>query len=530
MTTTTTALIRVATYERVSSEDQRERETIKTQADELARRLESDPTAELVARFIDDGVSGTIPMAERPQGRRLFQAAQAREFDELWIYNIKRLGREAVDLLLLRRKLEPLGIRLMSLLEGEQTGLGYDVQAVVADYDRRLLLRVFADGMNRAAREGRYTGGIVPMGYMVEGRKPAARLVPNDNIIWGDWSEADLIRKIYHWMAMEGWTCPRVTRHLNALGVPTAYARDQRLVRRGQRKERTQECWRPGRLLSMVRNPIYRGEQQYGRRSTKPGGREVISASVPALVTPELWEAVQQTLDRNRIMPKNTHRIYLLRSVIRCGGCGKTYVSCWGRGFVWYRCNGRLIDRSPIDQRCQAKTVRGTDLEQLVWADIERFLRDPGDILEELSRERELDSAAAVLEAERAGLENALVGLQQRRKKAIDLHLRETISEGELDELLAQLGAEKTGIEQRLREIQPDLTVADEPLGEDLLQELRRRLDQELTDTQRQEVVQHLVKQITIHTEGERIRALIEYRFPAVVNDRRGMDSAPRPA
>jgi hypothetical protein len=76
---TTTALRRVATYERTSSEDQRDRETIKTQSEGLAQRLGSDPTAQLVFRFIDDGISGTIPMGERPQGRKPLQAAKNRE-------------------------------------------------------------------------------------------------------------------------------------------------------------------------------------------------------------------------------------------------------------------------------------------------------------------------------------------------------------------------------------------------------------------------------------------------------------------
>ena len=52
---TITRMKRVATYERVSSEDQRERETIKTQTDALAERLAHDPTAQLVAQFRDDG-------------------------------------------------------------------------------------------------------------------------------------------------------------------------------------------------------------------------------------------------------------------------------------------------------------------------------------------------------------------------------------------------------------------------------------------------------------------------------------------
>jgi site-specific DNA recombinase len=79
---------RVATYERVSSEDQRERETIRTQQEELAKRLNSDPTAALVKRYSDDGISGTIPMGERPDGRVLLRDAEAHVFDELWIYNV----------------------------------------------------------------------------------------------------------------------------------------------------------------------------------------------------------------------------------------------------------------------------------------------------------------------------------------------------------------------------------------------------------------------------------------------------------
>lgn len=51
---------RIATYDRVSSEDQKQRETIKTQTDEIARRLALNPEVELISRYTDDGISGTI--------------------------------------------------------------------------------------------------------------------------------------------------------------------------------------------------------------------------------------------------------------------------------------------------------------------------------------------------------------------------------------------------------------------------------------------------------------------------------------
>ena len=113
------AVRRVATYERVSSEDQRDRATIRTQTDELARRLAREPDVELVERYADDGVSGTIPLAERAAGGRLMRDAAAGRIDELWVYKLDRLGRDAVDLLVVRRRCIELGIRIISVVEAE---------------------------------------------------------------------------------------------------------------------------------------------------------------------------------------------------------------------------------------------------------------------------------------------------------------------------------------------------------------------------------------------------------------------------
>ena len=275
------AVRRVATYERVSSEDQRERETIRTQTDEIARHLERQPGVELVSRYVDDGVSGTIPLAERPDGRRLLADAAAGRFEEIWVYKVDRLGRDAVDLLIVRRRLDALGIALVSVVEGQPDLLGYDVQAVVADHYRREFARRSADGMNRAAREGRYTGGIVPFGYRVEGHKATARLVPDDAVVWADRSAADLVRDMYERLALRAQSCRLIARDFNAAGIPTHYVRDGR----GVRGRRTQGLWRPGRIRNLVVNPLYRGELRYGSRTTKRE-REVIAAPIAALVSP----------------------------------------------------------------------------------------------------------------------------------------------------------------------------------------------------------------------------------------------------
>jgi site-specific DNA recombinase len=243
---------RVATYERVSSEDQRERETIRTQTDEIARHLEHQPGLELVGRYVDDGVSGMVPIAERPDGRRLLADAAAHRFEELWVYKVDRLGRDAVDLWVVRRRLDALGIKLVSVVEGQPDLLGYDVQAVVADHYRREFARRSADGMNRAAREGRYCGGIVALGYRIAGRKQTAHLVPDETEIWHGLSAADLVRDIYERLVGGGQSCPAIAAGFNAAGIPTHYTRDAR----GVRGKKTQGLWRHGHIGNLVRNPI----------------------------------------------------------------------------------------------------------------------------------------------------------------------------------------------------------------------------------------------------------------------------------
>lgn len=420
---------RVVTYERVSSEDQKERETIKTQQGELAVSLDREFDVSLRNRYIDDGVSGAIPMARRPAGKRLLEDASRGLYDEVWVWKLDRLGRDDVDPLVVRKDLERWGVKVHSATEDVSDPFIYQIYVAVAAQERRTTMARSAAGTNRAAREGRYCGGIVPLGYVVEGQKQNAYLVSSNETIWCDWTESDLVRKIYHWLVIEGRSCPKIAQCLNSLGVPTAYGKDDRLVRRGRRKERTQGLWRAGRIRNLVRNPVYKGELQYGRRSTKPGGREVIVASVPSLVTKEMWDAALESLSRNRKLAKNTHRVYLLKSVIRCAFCGLTYIGSWGRGFPWYRCNGKMTDRGPIEGRCPAKGLKGPDIEALVWDDIARFLYDPGEILEELALERELDTGAAVTEAERIAMENSMVELVRRRKKAIYLNTRDSISD-----------------------------------------------------------------------------------------------------
>src|SRR5215218_4156350 len=83
-----------ALYARVSSDEQREAETIKTQVEAIKQYAKTSGIP-LGRQYLDDGISGVIPLDERPAGARLLEDARAGVFGGVICLNHKRLGRDA---------------------------------------------------------------------------------------------------------------------------------------------------------------------------------------------------------------------------------------------------------------------------------------------------------------------------------------------------------------------------------------------------------------------------------------------------
>ena len=514
----------VAVYMRVSSDEQRERESIKNQVEAVDRRLESEPDIRLYEQFKDDGISGSRMMRDRPAGAVLLQAAMEQRFNELWITRLDRLGRDALDLLQIRALLLSLGIKLVGILEPIDDFVGFGFRAVMSQ-DERMRIRSRSEaGMNRAARDGRYTGGIVPLGYRVEGKNPHSRLAPSDALMWADLTEADVVRRMYHRLAVDGWSCVQLIAEMNALGIPTAYQKDGR----GVRGRATQQIWRPNRAYCLITNTIYRGELRYGRHSKQPGGREIISAAAPRLVSDEIWYAAQASLRGHRLNPQGKRRLYLLRSKMVCGLCGMRYagITSPGRDGT-YRCNGQLVSRRPELGRCPGKLIKCKHVDEPIWADIERFLRDPGDLIDELVGEMNDAGGAAVHEAERMVLVTRLDDLFAQRKSVLDLKVRGRMTAEECDETLDRIESDRRQVELRLELISGEVVARPDLMRDDVLTDIRERLDGGLTDYERQQVASLLVRRVSVETtvhgpRNKTARISVDYSFPCVVQSHTG--------
>jgi DNA invertase Pin-like site-specific DNA recombinase len=121
--------------------------------------------------FVERGISGSVPLTERPEGSRLW--AQLRRGDVLVASKLDRLFRSALDALQQVEALKGRGVSLVLLdLGGDIAGNGLSklfltIAAAFAEAERdRIRERVTQVKRDQRGR-GRYLGGKVPFGFKV---------------------------------------------------------------------------------------------------------------------------------------------------------------------------------------------------------------------------------------------------------------------------------------------------------------------------------------------------------------------------
>ena len=129
--------------------------------------------------FVEKGVSGSMPLAQRPEGQRLL--ATARKGDVIITPRLDRAFRSASDALGTLEELKDMGVSLHMIdLGGDVCGNGisklvFTILSAVAENERDRIRERIRDVKRHLASQGVYGGGKRPFGYdIVDGR-----LVPN---------------------------------------------------------------------------------------------------------------------------------------------------------------------------------------------------------------------------------------------------------------------------------------------------------------------------------------------------------------
>jgi putative DNA-invertase from lambdoid prophage Rac len=133
--------------------------------------------------FVEAGVSGSVPLAERPEGKRLLEVVEPG--DVVITPKLDRMFRSASDALGTLEEMKDQGIGLHMIdLGGDVCGNGiskliFTILSAVAENERDRIRERIRDVKRHLAAQGVYGGGKRPFGFDVVGEGKAKRLVPN---------------------------------------------------------------------------------------------------------------------------------------------------------------------------------------------------------------------------------------------------------------------------------------------------------------------------------------------------------------
>jgi len=149
---------RIAIYTRVSTDEQTTENQLQTLTEWAERQ-----GATISRVFDDNGVSGRTPLNRRKAGRALLQAATRREFDQLAVWSVDRLGRSMVDLLHTLQALHASDVDLYVHTQALDTATPagramFQMLGVFAEFEREMIRDRVRAGLDRARKSGKKLG------------------------------------------------------------------------------------------------------------------------------------------------------------------------------------------------------------------------------------------------------------------------------------------------------------------------------------------------------------------------------------
>ena len=330
-------------YARYSSDNQRE-ESIEGQIRECTSYAEKNDIT-IVKHYIDRAISAKTD--NRPQFQQMIKDSDKKLYDIVLVWKLDRFARNRYDSARYKTQLKKNGVKLMSATEIISAGPeGIILESVLegyAEYYSADLSEKVVRGMTENALKGIYNGGTIPFGYMIDETRhyqPDPLLAPYVEQTFQKYADGATMTDLRDWLKAHNIK--------NSMGGEMSYNTIQR----------------------MLSNRRYIGELRL---------RDVVQPNaIPALVSEELFNKVQEKLAKNKKAPARhkAEESYLLTTKLYCGKCGalmfgESGVSHTGRMYTYYKCAAAKKKKT-----CDKKAVRKQWLEDLVVTETMKLVED----------------------------------------------------------------------------------------------------------------------------------------------------------
>ena len=232
----------------------------------------------LPTEYDDGGFSGGN--TDRPALQRLMDDVEDGKIDVVVVYKVDRFARSIGDFAKMMELLKQHGVAFVSVTQHFNTGdsmgtLTLNILMTFAQFEREMTAERIRDKIALSKKKGKFTGGRVPTGYVVD-----------DHKLMIDQQEADGIRMLFQEYANTG-SLAEACRRTNSAGHRTkkvVFKTDGRVSGGGP--------FVPKNAWHILRNRIYLGEIPH-KGSWYPGEHE-------AIISDELWEQVAARHQKER--------------------------------------------------------------------------------------------------------------------------------------------------------------------------------------------------------------------------------------
>jgi len=332
-------------YARYSSDSQRE-ESIEGQIRECTEYAERNNIT-LLSSYIDRALSART--ADRPEFQRMIRDSEKGLFDTVLVWKLDRFSRDRYDSAHYKHILKKNGVKVISAKENISDGPeGIIMESMLegyAEYYSAELAQKVQRGQRENAMKCKSNGGGIPLGYYVDASIHALAVDP---------VKAEIVREIYR-RYDSGEQMKVIAESLNARGLKNTRGRDFTI----------------NNINKVLKNRRYLGEYRYGD--------VVVEGGIPAIIDPDIFERVQQRMEKNKHAPamKKATEEYLLTTKLFCGTCGRIMAGESGRsraGVVhhYYKCGGAKRHKG-----CNRKAVKKDWIERVaVMLTVEKVLND----------------------------------------------------------------------------------------------------------------------------------------------------------
>ncbi|MEA3290974.1 MAG: recombinase family protein [Pseudomonadota bacterium] len=521
-----------AIYARVSSDRQKQEQTIASQTAALIERTrQAGYTVPREWIFEDEGYSGAVLV--RPGLERLRDLAAEGQIQAVWVYAPDRLSRKYAYQVLLMEEFARHGVEVLFIrsakAETPEEHLLLQFQGMIAEYERAQI----AERTRRGKRHRAKAGSVNVLSGAPYGYRYIRKTETTEAYYQVFEEEAEVVRTVFRRYTLEGLSINAIARRLNEHKVPT---------RTGASR------WCRSTVWAMLRNPAYKGAACFGkteqverRKITRPlrqrGGysprssanrerprEEWIEIPVPALIDEATFALARERLELNkRHAPRRTIEPTLLQGMLVCKQCGYAYyrtsTRTSKRKLYYYRCLGSDGYRHPNGRVCDNRPVRQDQLDEVVWQQVIRLLEDPRLVQGEIERRVQAIREADPTQRRKAALRKEQVRVQNKIERLLDAYQEGLLPLEELRKRMPALRkrgqtihSELQGFEAAAADQRAYLRLAD---GIEMFLSRIRTAADTLSVTERQKIVRLLVHEILVDQDT----VIIRHSIPVVNAD-----------